>query len=250
MFKDALVPVVSFKSPHALGAGKRFYAIGDVHGCLKELQQLSTLMMADIDAHKQQYDEITVLYLGDYIDRGINSKGVLDFILQQKEELAEQGVRTIYLRGNHEQGLLDALEDEKNLFYRIEPLAASYGVDGAFSRPKKEILRDLKEVLPSEHLNFLEQTTLMHKEDGYLFVHAGLNPQKVLQEQELEDILMIRDPFLLSDKDFGYKVVFGHSLFEEVRDYGNKIGVDTAAFSTGKLSCAVLHHTALQVLHT
>lgn len=251
MFKDNIPPHVVTHKAYSLENGKRIYVIGDVHGCLNELNRLTSMIEQDIKDHPVADEQLmTLIYIGDYIDRGLNSKGVLDFIIKQQEVWAARGRKTVYLRGNHEQGLLDAFSDDSKLLYRINALAASYGVNSPFARPAVEVLADLKEKMPPEHLAFLESTQMQYEEDDYFFVHAGISPEAPLDAQNVSDMLMIRDDFLKSDKDFGVKVVFGHSLFENVRDFGNKIGVDTAAFSTGKLSAVVLEGKAVRVLHT
>lgn len=243
MFKDSVTVKTNHNRVFRIPDGKRVYVIGDIHGRLDLLENLYTQIEADMASHAS--GENIVVHLGDYIDRGENSRGVIEFLLKKKNQY-----NCIFLRGNHEQGLLKSLKDPKELFYRIQALSLSYGIENATARDPQDNLADLKKHIPHEHIEFLEQTVISKIIGDYLFVHAGLNPSKEFEEQAEEDMLLIRDEFLKSDKDFSHKVVFGHSVFEEVKDYGNKIPVDTGAFATGKLSCLVLEGTEMKVLTT
>ena len=251
MFYEEITKSVVPDRVYQVPEGVRVYAIGDIHGHLNLLEDLHAQIKQDIKESKAQ--EIVVVYLGDYIDRGTESKAVVDYLLQTILEVN----RTVYLRGNHEQRLLDAVEDAETLpdWMRVGGDAAllSYGVE-IYGKTNVEIAQGLKEKLPQTHLDFITNTQLSHVEGDYLFVHAGINPKASFDvenmEAQKEDVLRIRKEFLSSDKAFDYKIVFGHSIFKEVTDFGNKLAVDTGAFATGKLSCAVLEGDQVRCLST
>lgn len=200
------------------------FAIGDIHGCLTELNLLLDMM--------SPADDDMIVFLGDYIDRGPDSKGVIDRILGLKQP-------HICLRGNHEAALLDFRETGEYWLYQvfgIESTFRSYGIEPS-SLSEAEISRQLFERLPPEHLDFLHSLTLWYEQGDYLFVHAGLDPLT----PELRDprtLLWIRDMFVYSQVDFGKRVIFGHNPFYGanplIDDY--KIGIDTGCWKTGVLT--------------
>lgn len=188
-----------------------------------------------------------IVYLGDYVDRGQDSRAVIDLL--RDEPL--HGFEHVYLKGNHEEGLLHFLEDAQYgppwFAYGGEATLYSYGVrpprlftDAAgLQRAQSEFAQKL----PPEHLDFLTHLKLMHIEDDYLFVHAGLRPGVPLAQQNPQDLLWIRDEFLYSDEEFGKIVVHGHSITETPTIRHNRIGIDTGAFAGGRLTCLVLEGT-------
>lgn len=223
-------------------AGSRIYAIGDIHGCVDLLRTLHERIVADADAHPAQ--RRVVVYLGDYIDRGMDSRAVIDLLLTDPLPDFER----IHLKGNHEETLLQFIEDELVgpgwFAYGGGATLYSYGVrppdtpaDGAgLARARSEFA----EKLPPEHLRFFRELALMHEEGGYLFVHAGLRPNVPIESQVADDLLWIRDEFLRSDANFGRFVVHGHSITDKPDIRANRIGVDTGAFASGRLTCLVL----------
>ena len=238
----------SQKKVLAAPEGMRIYAIGDIHGCSKELDQLTTSIVRDsADAP----DSRAIVYLGDYIDRGPDSKGVLDRLLNPPS-----GFAAYHVRGNHDQVMLDFLADpavyrEWGEFGGRETLA-SYGVapprgdDGAYARARDRLLL----ALPPRHLDFLNRLPLSVTLGDYLFVHAGIRPGIALGNQSLEDLMWIRNDFLDSTEDFGTVVVHGHTPGENPVRRANRIGVDTGCYASGRLTAAVLEGTTCRFLRS
>jgi serine/threonine protein phosphatase 1 len=234
-------------------AGLRVYAIGDIHGRADLLQEIHRLIIADSEAAEAGQRRLAI-YLGDYVDRGLQSREVIDLLLDQPLP----GFESIHLRGNHDHELLAFLEDGQRssawLRYGGDATIYSYGVRlaGDLSADERLIaLRDrLQEALPPRHIAFFASLPLTYEIGDYLFVHAGIDPDKALDRQTPDDLLWIRDSFLESEDDFGRIVVHGHSVTEipEVRD--NRIGIDTGACYTNILTCVVLQGDNRRFLST
>lgn len=239
------------------GAGRvysRIYAIGDIHGRLDLLRRLQQIIARDA-ASLPKSVQPTVVYLGDYVDRGPDSAGVIEELLQRP--LA--GFRSIYLLGNHEALLLDFLTraEVAPLWFRnggLETLQ-SYGVEcapaalGALEPDAIAAAQTrLRKRLPRGHLKFLKSLRPHYSSRRYLFVHAGLRPGRALGAQSRQDLLWIRDPFLASEADHGKVVVHGHTITPQVEIRPNRIGVDTGAYETGVLSAVALDRTGVRVL--
>jgi serine/threonine protein phosphatase 1 len=203
----------------------KIFAIGDVHGCFSRLRELMDLINPDPAGD-------TVVFIGDYIDRGPNPRAVVDFVLEIKERLPH----TVCLRGNHEQMFLNYYcEDrEEQLFMYNGGISTvgSYSPGGVWNGGKPAI--------PEEHLQFFTSLDLYYETQDYLFVHAGLRPGISLQKQDREDLIWIRNKFILSGQNFGKVVVFGHTPFNDPLIEPNKIGIDTGAVYGGKLTCVEL----------
>jgi serine/threonine protein phosphatase 1 len=229
--------------------GQRVYSIGDIHGRADLLQQLHGMIEADAADHEGRR---TLVYLGDFIDRGMHSREVIDELL----DAPLAGFETVYLLGNHEQTLLDFLDHPKAaagwLAWGGRETLASYGVNlQPHIRPDPEQLRDeLQLLLPESHLAFYQRMRLLHRAGDYLFVHAGIRPGKPLQEQSNEDLLWIRDDFTESQIQHEHVVVHGHTISDEVVFHPNRIGIDTGAYATGVLTCLVLEGEDRRVLQT
>lgn len=222
-----------------LPEGVRVYAVGDIHGCAVELDRLTAAILHD---SADWQGERHLIYVGDYVDRGPDSKGVIDRLLDPPK-----GFEICYLRGNHDQVLLDFLSDPAVFrtwrdFGGRETLL-SYGV----VPPRFDELSALEEtrerfraVLPRAHLEFFEGLQFSAKIGGYFFTHAGIRPGIGLDSQAKEDLLWIRDEFLTSAADFGAIVVHGHTPSADPVRRPNRIGIDTGAYATGRLTAAVL----------
>ena len=233
--------------------GTRVYAVGDCHGCLEALRGLRAAIVADAaraDAEAPRADRRVVVYLGDYIDRGPDSRGVVELLIG--EPLA--GFESVHLLGNHEafmRGFLDG-EDVAAVWMMNGGAATlrSYGLDVAAPtgpengpRPGGDApaLRDaLAAAIPETHRVFLDGLALSHVEGDYFFVHAGVRPGVPLERQGADDLLWIREPFLGSTADHGKVVVHGHSVAREPEVRPNRIGIDTGACYGGKLTALVL----------
>jgi len=231
-------------------AGERIYCIGDIHGRLDLLQQLHELIRADAAGHG---GEKTLVYLGDYIDRGERSKEVVDVLL----DVPLAGFKSVYLLGNHEQTLLDFLQHPRAvaawLTYGGRATLHSYGVSTVpeSSRQQLDDLRDeLEQRLPQSHLQFYSRLAPMHIAGTYCFVHAGIRPGISMQEQRNEDLLWIREDFTESKATHEHIVVHGHTITPEVEWLPNRIGIDTGAFSSGVLTCLVLEGAEQRLLQT
>jgi serine/threonine protein phosphatase 1 len=179
------------------------------------------------------------IYLGDYIDRGDDSRGVIDALLERA-----QHVDAVFLRGNHEQFLLDFLAGkvELSMWKQVGAAATlqSYGVQvGQFSffASQASLRRDLEAALAGSHARFIADTVPYFSVGPYLFVHAGMRPGIPLEEQQPADLMSIRRQFLDFEGDFGHIVVHGHTPVAQPEFKPNRINLDTEAYSTGRLTC-------------
>ena len=237
--------------PAQAPAQRRIYAIGDIHGRDDLLRALHRQIQADVATAAPGVRPV-VVYLGDYVDRGPGSLEVIDLLLNEPLK----GFERVHLIGNHERMMLDFLEgppDPVWLFNGGTATLLSYGVAGLSLSTEHELehLRcGLAEALPSTHRGFLESLSLSHEEGDYLFVHAGVRPGRSLDLQEAQDMLWIRGPFLHSTADFGRRIVHGHTITPEPFVARNRIGIDTGAFFSGRLTCAVLEGADVRFLHT
>ena len=230
--------------------GHRIYSIGDIHGRLDLLEDLQRQIREDSESYA---GEKSLVYLGDYIDRGEQSKEVIDLLLDQPMD----GFQTIFLRGNHEQTLLDFLRHPRAvaswLTYGGVATLNSYGVVPHLEAHMEELehLRnELEHRLPENHLAFYRNLEMMHLAGTYCFVHAGIRPGIPLEKQKPEDLLWIRDDFTRDSSRHGHIVVHGHSITNEVDWQANRIGIDTGAFHTGVLTCLVLEGEEQRLLQT
>lgn len=229
-------------APAVLPPGRRVYAIGDIHGCLAQLVALHETIAADLAARPVAAP--LLVHIGDYVDRGPDTAGVIE-LLRQGPPIA--GLPTVNLKGNHEQTMIEALAGERAagtdwLFHGGKPALASYGLDPDGPR---EAWRG---AVPNAHLAFLHGLTLMHREGGYVFAHAGIRPGVRLEDQAAEDLLRIRQPFLFTEQDLGVVVVHGHTPTKAPVVRANRIGIDTGAVFGGALTCAVLEGSTLGFL--
>lgn len=236
--------------PHSL----RLYAIGDIHGRLDLLHVLLDSIEKDMTTLPAGF-ESGLIFLGDYIDRGSASYGVIDHLLAGQLP----GTRApIFLRGNHEQAMLQFLEDVS-----IGPLwlqhggreaLMSYGVVPPVGQLRPEHLPALQEQLhaklPASHRNFLDNTQLYYEAGDYLFVHAGVRPGLPFLQQHPHDLMNIREPFLSTPHHCGKLVVHGHSIDMEVRKTPYRIGIDTGAYASGILTALVLEGPQQRTLQT
>ena len=204
----------------------RLLAVGDVHGCVDEL---STMLDAIAPA-----SEDTIVFLGDYVDRGPSPRDVIDRLIALRDSGA---CRTVFLRGNHEDMFLAFLGEgghhgEAFLFNGGRTTLASYGL-APYLRGE-----EARTKLPQAHLDFVRGLGLHHLADPFLFVHAGVSPLRALEDQREEDLLWIREEFIRNRHRLRQTVVFGHTPQREVLWHlPFKIGLDTACVYGNKLSC-------------
>ena len=236
----------------AVPAGTRVYAVGDIHGRVDLLRMLHGLIHDD--AYRRQAPRNVVVYLGDYVDRGQESRAVIDVLLNEPLP----GFESHHLKGNHEDIMLRFLDDTSVgpswlSFGGMETLR-SYGIDPPHPyAPAAELQRAqraLAERLPRPHLDFLRRLQLSHAEGDYLFVHAGVKPGVPLEAQREEDLLWIRDEFLRSEASFGHIVVHGHTISRDPDVRRNRIGVDTGAFMSDRLTALAAEGTGWFFLQT
>ena len=232
-------------APHftaRLDDNRRIYAIGDIHGRLDLLDQLHRQILDDLSSAPAG-TRSAAIYLGDYIDRGADSRQVIDRLLWDPIAVSE----CIHLCGNHDDFLLKFLEDPSvgPVWLRNggDATLVSYGVEAPPTEDPAELrqMRDhLQERLPEGHRDFLRRLRYSYSEGDYFFAHAGVRPGVALEAQTPYDLMWIRDEFLLSDEDFGKVVVHGHTPARMVSVKANQIGVDTGAVWTGRLTAVVL----------
>ena len=238
------------RSPR-LPADLRVYAIGDIHGRADLLDELYGMIERD-GAGAAQTRRV-IVHLGDYVDRGPHSRRVLDRLVGGPPD----GFDAVYLKGNHEDLMLRFLADRQyaSIWFSnggIETLA-SYGVaidSGGRPRPLEELHAAFVAGLPREHVDFLGRLKAFHAEGSYFFVHAGVRPGVPLDRQDVEDLMWIRDVFLASQADHGKIVVHGHSISFAPEMLANRIGIDTGAYVTGRLTGLVLWGDAHALLQT
>ena len=235
--------MLEFQSaPAALPPGHRVYAIGDIHGCDDKLAALHVLIAADLAA--RPIGEPLLLHLGDYIDRGPDSAGV---IARLCGATPLQGVPMVNLIGNHERSMLDALAGERASitdwrFHGGREALASWGID-----PDGDPA-SWAQAIPAAHRGFVEGLGLSYRLGGYFFAHAGIRPGVPLEAQSPDDLIRIRGPFLTSEADFGAVVVHGHSPTRGPVLRANRIGIDTGAVFGRELTCLVLEGRGLAFL--
>ena len=200
----------------------RLFAVGDIHGCVDEL----AAMLGAIAPVRGD----TVVFVGDYVDRGPAAHDVIEVLLEYRRGEAEY----VFLKGNHEDMMLSFLGlpghyGESFLFNGGAPTLESYGV------PERA---PALERIPAEHLDFLKSLATSYLHPPYLFVHAGIAPLRQLEEQTVEDMLWIRQEFIFNPHHLGATVVFGHTPMRAVMvDLPYKLGIDTGLVYGGKLSC-------------
>lgn len=236
------------------------YAVGDVHGQCRELDRLLATIEADAARRRDESGaEPLVVFLGDYVDRGPDSRGVLDRLCDLDARLdAGTGIACRFLTGNHEAAMLAFLDEpaantEWLAYGGVETLG-SYGVRasvGTTDAARCRALRDaLAESLPDGHRRFLKELEPMVVLGDYAFVHAGIRPGLPLDRQCREDLLWIREPFLSSPRRHEKVIVHGHTVVERLEIRHNRIAVDTGAYATGVLTALVLDGTERDVLNT
>lgn len=203
-------------------SSENILAVGDLHGRGDLLRQLLN------EALPAQPPDTQLVFLGDYIDRGPDSQGVLRVLMALKERRPE----TVLLLGNHERMLLDALQGQ-----RVEMFMQNGGLETLRSYGlTPERMREM----PASHVEFLRGLPLWHESQDYIFVHAGLRPGVPLAGQQERDLLWIRGEFIYGQGDFGKTVVFGHTHFEQALQIPGLIGIDTGAGFGRALTCVKL----------
>jgi serine/threonine protein phosphatase 1 len=204
---------------------EKIFAIGDIHGCHRKLVDL--MKKIDLDPIHD-----TLVFIGDYIDRGKDSKGIIDYIIDLKKTIKNM----VCLKGNHESMFLNyyvhGIDEMLFLENGGRETLISYRDPGLWYEKKLRI--------PESHQEFFDALQLHYETKEYIFVHAGLRPGIPLDKQDMEDMVWIRREFIESSYNFGKKVVFGHTPLARPLIDKTKIGIDTGAVYGGKLTCVKL----------
>lgn len=230
------------RAPGWMPRGRRVYAVGDIHGCRDKLLALHELIAADYAARPGK--AAVLVHLGDYIDQGPDSAGVVALLAAGPPV---PGMPVVNLLGDHERMLLDALGGDRAaatdwLWAGGRQALASWGLGPDLPREEWEAS------LPPAHVAWLRGLALSYREGDYLFVHAGIRPGVAFSDQSRDDLVTMRQPFISNEQDHGSIVVHGHSSSPSVQIAVNRIGLDTGAGIGGKLSCAVLEDDLLALL--
>lgn len=232
-------PPVAAPANPAVPDGVVVWAIGDIHGRLDLLRPLVEALIADIQ--RTPANRRVVIFLGDYIDRGPESRGVIEFLANLPADL---DVEWRFLKGNHEETMLDFLEDPtvgaKWCEYGGDATLASYGLKAPDLRHRADgwahLAADLSHKLTDRERAFLQNQELSVTIGDYFFAHAGARPGEPLDNQSAEDLMWIRRSFLDSPVEFDHVVVHGHTPAAEVHADRRRIGIDTRAYESGILT--------------
>jgi len=237
----------NFESGPKIPPGWRVYAIGDIHGRADLLETLLDQIEKDLN---RSSSVPLFVFLGDYIDRGPDSRGVIEQIIALSAKH-----RVVCLKGNHEVFILDYLADPNGLeawhrygaFYTL----TSYGIvlsDVGPGVQRPVIVTPLASAMPQTHLSFLKKLYLSFTFGDFFFVHAGVRPKVPLAKQAEEDLLWIREDFLLYEESFEKIIVHGHTPVRQPEVFSNRINIDTGAYATGRLTCLVIEGRDLNFL--
>lgn len=233
--------------PASVPEGERWYVIGDIHGRCDLLDALETAI--DDDDARAGSANSTVVFLGDLIDRGPESAGVVAMTR------AWQRRRTVRcLAGNHEEMFLESFTDLEMLRHFLRhggrETILSYGIEREVydALTLEDLQEEMARLVPAEDRAFLAAAEEWIEAGDYLFVHAGIDPKRPLEEQRRGDLLWIRERFLRHSDPFSHVVVHGHTIFDDVEDTGHRIGIDTGAFRTGRLTALVLEGSARRTI--
>ena len=221
--------------------GQRAYVVGDVHGRLDLLDRLLDEIHRDLA--RQPVARVLLVFLGDLIDRGPNSAQVLERLRTYRRD----GVRPLFLLGNHEEVMLRILEGEAEhvaswLRFGGAECLKSYGADPRpIAAASDEVaLATIRAAIPANHVEFLKTFIDSCQFGDYLFVHAGIRPGVALDRQRQSDLRWIRAPFLVDETDHGFVVVHGHTITASIDERPNRIGIDTGAYRTGVLTALAI----------
>lgn len=257
LFAPLLAWTASLRRPREMAASPPcapddmvLYAIGDVHG---ERQLLDGLLNDIVeDARRQEGLSPVAVFLGDYVDRGPDSRGVIDLLLDDPLP----GFTVRFLKGNHEEAMLGFIDDPAAsmdwLRFGGAETLGSYGVRASVAvadAGRCRVLRDLLGTrMPDEHLDFLRRLEPWAAYGDYAFVHAGIRPHRKLEDQDPHDLLWIRNPFLESGARHEKVIVHGHTIVDSPEVRHNRIGIDTGAYATGRLTALVLAGQSVRFL--
>ena len=219
----------------------RAYAIGDIHGRLDLLDRMLVAIAADARARPRL--KTWIIFLGDLIDRGPDSAGVIERLIEYDPDFGQP----VFLAGNHEEVLLRMLAGERGIMaswmkFGGRECATSYGIDpdALVKLDEDAALEILRARVPAAHRRFLDGFADTFRFGDYLFVHAGIRPGVAVEEQDRHDLRWIRDPFLSDAKAHGFIVVHGHTIVDAVEERPNRIAIDTGAYHSGLLTAVAI----------
>ncbi len=231
------------------------YAIGDIHGHLGLLQAAHDRIADDMARHGPGQ----VIHVGDLVDRGPDSRGVIEFLIQG----IAAGQDWVVLKGNHDRMftrfMTNPHEPEPGLRAELSWLhprlggsdtLRSYGVENAGDRPVAKVHADAVAAVPQAHLDFLAARPTLHRAGDCAFVHAGVRPGLALTNQTETDLVWIREPFLSYTGSFGPLIVHGHTALDQATHYGNRLNLDSSAAYGGALSAVVIEGHEASLLTT
>jgi len=225
--------------------GMQLFAIGDIHGRLDLLGAMHEAIAVEIGRARPA--DWRIVHLGDYVDRGPDSRGVIDFLV----EAGRRDERNLFLAGNHELGMLDFLArpDPNGLFARYggAATALSYGV-GIDRGSASEAAAALAAAIPPSHMDFLNSLAFSARFGDFFFCHAGIRPGVPLENQSEHDLVWIRDPFLTWPSLHPKLVVHGHTPGEEAEIMPNRVNLDTLAWSSGRLTALAMAGADKQII--
>lgn len=234
--------------------GWAVYAVGDIHGRLDLLDRLLITIVNDVAATAPS--RVSVVFLGDMVDRGPDSRGVIERLAAGPPP-ALAGAEWICLRGNHEEAMLDFLADSSAggrwfPWGGLETVRSYLGADGLgdWRGDMGEVRLNLRRHVPMAHRRFLEHLPMRHEIGDYLFVHAGIRPGVALESQHPADLLWIRHEFLDDTRWHGRMVVHGHTPDRQPQVRPNRIGIDTLAYDSGVLTALALRGGSRRFLQT
>lgn len=229
-----------WKKSACIPNGLRIYAVGDVHGRADALQDV--LSRIDADAKRRPVKRVVQIFLGDYVDRGPATRDVIDRLIERNNSH-----ETLLLKGNHELMFLDFFSNPSVLAnWRQQgglQTLISYGLKPSLNpsgAEQQELARELVRCAPPLHRQFLAGLPTSFRCGDFFFVHAGVRPGVALSDQTDDDLLWIREEFLLHEREFEKIIVHGHTPVPEPDVRANRINLDIGAYATGKLACMVI----------
>lgn len=231
--------------------GERVYAIGDIHGCYHQMIELIGMIHTDCAARKDK--QTYLIFLGDLIDRGPDSRGVIEHLMRFPYEFASP----LFIKGNHEEMMVRGLTGEPELLsgwleHGGYSCAESYGVPRSHLQGQEADAQEhvLRSAIPKSHAMFLKGFLESVQFGDYLFTHAGIRPGVPLDQQSGREMRWIRGPFLEHEGDHGVVVVHGHTVNEDIVVKSNRIGLDTGAYKNGRLSAICIEEDEVSFLST
>ncbi|MDV7339289.1 metallophosphoesterase family protein [Terasakiella sp. A23] len=234
-------------------SGDRIYAIGDIHGRADLVEKLLQNIFLDINQCNDKKN-IKLVFLGDYVDRGLHSKQVIEILSQP----APANIEYVFIKGNHEEAMLNFLDSPDRasewLQYGGTETLLSYGASmkaGKLSaKDLKEVAENLLNQMPEQHVRFLTDLQDSYENGGYFFTHAGIDPKTPLSSQKGKHLRWIREDFIHEKQLYEKVIVHGHTITNDALLLNNRIAVDTGAYYSGKLTCIVLDGSEKRIIHT